>query len=217
MTSTFLNDYLKLIICILFSLILPIVMIVIEKLLLYIFIKKKNLFNEYKQFKVVNRSLISEIRFVRIKFPKYKKINYLINVLIVILVVSIISSVNLFSQKKYYDIYGNEFKNQKSVLFYDRNGNRYINEPHAFVINYDTGEEKRYNAVDSEGFLIDTTKIEAYGDASHLGVSYNKSKTEFYYNTIFIYWNENGEMIYDDGITRIEDITPRTNPYDFVR
>lgn len=114
-------------------------------------------------------------------------------------------------------MYGNEYSSQAAVVFYDREGNRYVNEPNAFVKNYDTGEEVRYNAVDSEGFLVDTTKVEeSFGDSSFWGISYNKAKTKFYYDTIFIYWNEKGEMVFDNRNTKIENVTSATNPYDFI-
>ncbi len=211
------DDYANLFYGLLCAVLFPIALLIIEKIILHILIRKKNLTDEYKQYKSVNKSLISESKFVTAKFRNYKKLNYMFRIIIAVLIVAIISTGNLFSPEKYYDMHGNEFHSKEDVIFYDREGNRYVNEPHAFVKNYDTGEEKRYSCVDSNGYLIDIYKIEeTFGDDYFYGLYYNKDKTNFYYNMIFIYWNENGEMVFDNGMIKIENVTSNTNPYDFL-
>lgn len=214
----FTSEYLKLYFGLIAAVLLPILLLVFEKLILCIVIRKKDLVEEYKQYKSRNKSFISESKFIAVKFQYYKIISYLFRAVIAVAIISLFLTGNIFSSAKYYDMYGNEYRNQDSVIFYDRNGNRYINDPNAFVNNYDTGEPARYDSVDAEGFLVDTTKVdESYGDSTFWGLSYNKAKTKFYYDTIFIYWNENGEMVFDNHITKIENVTPDTNPYDYVK
>lgn len=215
--ALFASEYLKLYFCLISVILLPILLLIFEKLILHIVIIKKNMTEEYNQYKRTNRSFISESKFIISKFQFYKKVSYLICSVIVIVSVLLFFYGNIFSSTKYYDMYGNECKNRNSVIFYDRNGNRYTNDPNGFVKNYATGEDERYNAVDAEGFLIDTSEEDkSYSDSSFWGISYNKAKTKFYYDTIFIYWNENGEMIFDNHVTKIENVTSATNPYDFI-
>ncbi len=214
----FTSENIKLFVSLICALLFPIALLVIEKIVLRIVIRKKDLADEYIQYKSVNKSLISESKFMTAKFQNYKKLNFLLRIIVVALIVAFILTGNLFSPEKYYDMYGNQYKSKNDIIFYDREGNRYVKEPHAFVKNYDTGEEKRYNAVDSNGYLIDIYKIEeTFGDDSLYGLYYNKDKTNFYYNMIFIYWNENSEMVFDNGKTKIENVTSDTNPYDYVK
>lgn len=213
----FASEYSKLYFSLIAAILFPILLLVFEKLILRIVIKKKNLAEEYKQYKSIDKSFISESKFITIKFQHYKKISYFLRALIAVVIISIFLNGNIFSSEKYYDMYGNEYRNKASVVFYDRNGNRYTDDPNGFVKNNDTGEDARYNAVDAEGFLIDTSEEdESYSDSPFWGISYNKAKTKFYYDTIFIYWNENGEMIFDNHVIKIENVTSATNPYDFI-
>lgn len=211
-------ENIKLFVSLICALLFPIALLVIEKIVLRIVIRKMNLTDEYKRYKSVNKSLISESKFVTAKFRNYKKLNYMFRIIIAVLIAVFILTGNLFSPEKYYDMYGNQYKSEKDIIFYDREGYRYVKDPHAFVKNYDTGEEKRYSCVDSNGYLIDIYKIEeTFGDDSFYGLYYNKDKTNFYYNIIFIYWNENGDMVFDNGMIKIENVTSDTNPYDYVK
>lgn len=185
---------------------------------LQIYIKKHiELKEEYSKFKENYKLLNAPEKFIRKKSKGYRYYRFAF-IIIFVMFIYIIISCN-FSGVKYYDMYGNQYKSREDIVFYDAEGNRYVNQKRGFVVNCDTGEDAKFNCVDSNGVLIYTGNVNDSkpSDISDK-ISQNSEKTNFYYWTRYVYWNGNGEMVFDDGNILIENITPETNPYeDYVQ